>query len=43
MEARPADLVLIDERHFEAELGGPEGGGVPARAGPEHHEVEVVG
>jgi hypothetical protein len=43
VEARPADLVLVDERHLEPELGRPERGGVAARAGAEDDEVEGVG
>ena len=43
MEARPADLVLVDERDLQAELGGTERRGVPARARAEHDEIEVIG
>ena len=43
MEARAADLVLVDERDLQAELGGPEGGGVAAGARTEHDEIEVIG
>ena len=43
MEARPADLVLVDERDLEAELRRAEGRGVPAGARAEHDEIEVVG
>ena len=43
MEARAADLVLVDEGDLEAELGGAEGGRVAAGAGAEHDEIEVVG
>ena len=43
MEARPADLVLVDERDLQAELGGTEGRGVAAGAGAEDDEVEVIG
>ena len=43
MEARAADLVLVDEGDLEAQLGGPEGGRVAAGAGAEHDEIEVVG
>ena len=43
VEARAADLVLVDEGDLEAELGGPEGGRVAAGAGAEDDEVEVVG
>ena len=43
MEARPADLVLVDEGDLQAELGRPERGGVAARARAEDDEIEVVG
>ena len=43
MEAGPADLVLVDERDPEAELGGPEGGRVAAGPRAQDDEVEVVG
>src|SRR4029079_1262581 len=43
MEARPADLVLVDEGDLQAELGRPEGGRVAARARAEHDEIEVIG
>mgnify|MGYP001793957483 CR=1 FL=1 len=32
MEAGPADLVLIDKGDLQAELAGPEGGGIAAGA-----------
>ena len=43
MEARAADLVLVDERDLESELGGPERRRVAAGARAEHDEIEVVG
>ena len=43
MEARPTDLVLVDERDLEAELGRTERGGIPAGARTEHDEIEIVG
>src|SRR5260221_5425515 len=43
MEARPADLVLVDESNLEPELGRPKGRRVTAGAGAEHDEIEVVG
>ena len=43
VEARAADLVLVDEGDLEAELGGTEGRRVPAGARAEHDEIEVVG
>ena len=43
MEARAADLVLVDEGDLESQLGGPEGGRVAAGARAEHDEIEVVG
>ena len=43
MEARPADLVLVDEGDLEAELGGPERRRVAAGARAEHDEIEVIG
>ena len=43
VEARAADLVLVDEGDLQAELGRAEGGGVAAGSGAEHDEIEVVG
>ena len=43
MEARAAELVLVDERDLQAELGAAEGRGVAAGAGTEHDEIEVIG
>ncbi len=43
MEARPADLVLVDQSHAQAQLGGPERGRVAAGPGTEDDEVERVG
>ena len=43
MEARAADLVLVDERDLEPELARAEGRGIPARARAEHDEIEVIG
>ena len=41
VEARPADLALVHERHAHAQLGGPEGGGVAAGAGAKDDQVEI--
>jgi hypothetical protein len=43
VEARAADLRLIDEGDLEPELGRAECRGIPACAGAEDDEVEVVG
>ena len=43
VEARPADLVLVDERDLEPQLGGPERGRVAAGARAEDDEIERVG
>ena len=43
VEARAADLVLVDEGDLEPELARAEGGRVAARARAEHDEIEVVG
>src|SRR6185369_16845437 len=43
MEARPADLVLVDEGDLEPQLGCPERGRVPAGARAEDDEIERVG
>ena len=43
MQARAADLVLVDEGDPKAELGGAEGGGIATGAGAEDDEIEVVG
>ena len=43
VEARPADLVLVDERDLEPQLGRPERGRVAAGAGAEDDEIERVG
>ena len=43
MQARAADLVLVDEGDLQAELGGPEGGRIAAGPRPEHDEIEVIG
>ena len=43
VEARAADLVLVDEGDLQPELGGAEGGGIAACAGAEDDEIEVVG
>jgi hypothetical protein len=43
VETRAADLVLVDERDPETELGRPERGRVAAGARAEYDEVEVVG
>ena len=43
MEARAADLVLVDEGDLQPELGGPEGRRVAAGARAEHDEIEIVG
>src|SRR5438128_5895685 len=42
MEARAADLVLVDEGHAEAELSRPERRGVATGPRAEDDEVEVV-
>src|SRR5215210_8094117 len=42
VEARPADLVLVDERDLQPQLRGAEGRRVAARPGTEHDDVEVV-
>jgi hypothetical protein len=41
VEARPAELALLDQTHREAQLGGAESAGVAARSGPEYEYVEV--
>ena len=43
MQARAADLVLVDEGDLEPELGGAERRRVAAGARAEHDEIEVVG
>ncbi len=43
MEARAADLVLVDESDLEPKLGRPEGRRVTAGARAEHDEIEVIG
>ena len=43
VEARAADLVLVDQRDLEPQLAGPERGRVAARARAEHDEIEIVG
>ena len=43
MEARAAQLVLVDERGLQAELSATERRGVAAGAGAEDDEVEVIG
>jgi hypothetical protein len=43
MEARPADLVLVDEGDLQPELRRAECSCVAACAGTEDHQVEVVG
>src|SRR5215212_4255986 len=43
VEARSADLALVDEGDLEAELRGAESGGVAAGPGAEDDEIEVVG
>ena len=43
MEARAADLVVVDEGDLEPELAGAEGRRVAAGARAEHDEIEVVG
>ena len=43
MKAGPADLVLVDERDLQAQLGRSERRRVAARPGAEHHEIEVIG
>jgi hypothetical protein len=43
VKAGPAQLVLVDERHTEPQLGRPESGRVTARACAQDDEVEVVG
>ncbi len=43
METGAADLVLVDERDAQPQLGGTEGGGVAAGAGADDDEVVGVG
>ena len=43
VEARAADLALVDEGDLEAQLGRAKCRGVAAGAGAEDDEVEVVG
>jgi len=42
VQARPAELALLDERHGEAELRGPQGTGVAAAPCSEDHHIEVA-
>ena len=41
VEAGASELVRLDQGHLEAELGGPDRGGVPAHAPAEDRDVEV--
>ena len=43
VQARAAELALLDEGDRQAELHRSKGTGVAAAAAPEHHDVEVVG
>ena len=43
MKTGAADLVLVDERDFQAELGGPKGRRVTAGTRAEHDKIEVIG
>ena len=43
VEARPADLVLVDEGDLQPELARPEGRRVAAGACAEHDEIEIIG
>ena len=45
MQAGAADALgsIVHERHAEAQLAGPEGGGIAAGAGAEDDDVEGLG
>jgi hypothetical protein len=42
VEADPAPVLLLDDRDLLAQLGSPDRGDVPTRAGTEDDDVEVL-